>query len=199
MFGLVISGRPVDADPQAISETQYAFQVSPSPPFTSIVLFLLPGVALPPGAAVSVYVQIPPSQDFQLVGAIGTGKESAIYKLNRTAIDAAAAAMNTYDMAQTAPSIVIGLSIEPATQVEAQLTQMKGGQAQSSTALVPAQSVQVSPATTKVLAQRIGRNAFNFLSSFGTDMVPLKAFQDWWEKFEKKLELDPTFLEREQG
>lgn len=52
-------------------------------------------------------------------------------------------------------------------------------------------------ATTKVLAQRIIGNAFNFLASFGSDTVPLKAFQDWWTKFEKKVELDPSFLERE--
>jgi len=56
---------------------------------------------------------------------------------------------------------------------------------------------------TLVLARRIIRDAFNFLSSFaasgavGEEMVPLKAFSDWWVKFEKKVELDPGFLERE--
>jgi len=55
------------------------------------------------------------------------------------------------------------------------------------------------PVDTKILAQRIIANAFNFLSSFGSDVIPLKAFQEWWKKFEKKVEQDPTFLEREQG
>ncbi|KAI7114770.1 hypothetical protein KC352_g34547, partial [Hortaea werneckii] len=50
----------------------------------------------------------------------------------------------------------------------------------------------------KVMAQRIIGNAFNFLASFGSETVPLKAFQDWWTKFEKKVELDPSFLEREE-
>ena len=51
--------------------------------------------------------------------------------------------------------------------------------------------------TTKVLAQRIIGDAFNFLASFGSNEIPLKAFQNWWMKFEKKVELDPSFLERE--
>ncbi|KAK5683933.1 hypothetical protein LTS10_003796 [Elasticomyces elasticus] len=182
MFGLIISGRPVDAAPQAISETQYAFQVRPAPAFNHIVVFLLPGTQLPPGTAASVYVQIPPSQEFRLLGGIGTGKESAIFK-----VSGGAAASG---------DIVVGISIEPAEQVEAQLANLKAGQ-QSSGAMVLTGAANGSPATTKVLAQRIIGNAFNFLASFGSDVVPLKAFQDWWVKFEKKVELDPSFLERE--
>jgi len=64
--------------------------------------------------------------------------------------------------------------------------------------------------TTVVLAQRIIKNAFNFLASFagnvpvpgssgtaGVEVVPLKAFQDWWIKFESKVKNDPTFLEKD--
>lgn len=58
------------------------------------------------------------------------------------------------------------------------------------------------PPTTKVLAQRIIKNAFNFLASFaggagGSEMVPLKAFREWWVKFERRVENDPGFLERD--
>jgi hypothetical protein len=58
------------------------------------------------------------------------------------------------------------------------------------------------PVPTKVLAQRIIANAFNFLASFssggptGRETVPLKSFQEWWKKFEGKIERDPSFLER---
>jgi len=103
--------------------------------------------------------------------------------------------------AQTGPEIVIGISLEPASSVEAQLANLKGPAANApSNALVKAGGAQTgSPVSTKVLAQRIIGNAFNFLASFGSDTVPLKAFQDWWTKFEKKVDLDPSFLEREQG
>ncbi|KAK1069093.1 hypothetical protein LTR74_005135 [Friedmanniomyces endolithicus] len=203
MFGIIISGRPVDAAPQIVAQTQYAFRVSPAPAFSHIVVFLLPGSELPPDVAASVYLQIPPSSDFRLLGAIGPGKESAIFKVNGIKPHASTGdtdTMTEYTSTSAngiAGDIVVGISIEPAAQVEAQLAQMKAGQ-QTSTALVSMHSGTGSRIPTKVLAQRIIGNAFNFLASFGSDVVPLKAFQDWWVKFEKKVELDPSFLEREE-
>lgn len=215
MFGLIISGRPVDAAPSALTETQYAFRIPPLPSFSHIVVFLLPGAQLPPDTAASVYVQIPPSQDFKLLGGIGPGKESAIFKVSgiKAGLEGNATASGDIDAMTDDPSasanggppaatgdIMVGLSIESAAQVEAQLAQLNSGQsmqAQPSSALVRLHSGTGGRASTKVLAQRIIGNAFNFLASFGSDTVPLKAFQDWWTKFEKKVELDPSFLERE--
>jgi hypothetical protein len=65
-----------------------------------------------------------------------------------------------------------------------------------------------------VIAQRIAKNLFNFLSSFATQnlppgvmslgglrpditYIPLKTFEDWWSKFNHKVESDPGFLERD--
>ena len=58
--------------------------------------------------------------------------------------------------------------------------------------------------TTLQLAQRIITNAFNHLASHGqqlngVEIIPLKAFQDWWGKFEARIRSDPTFLERPQN
>ena len=99
--------------------------------------------------------------------------------------------------------IVIGIAIEPAATIEVQLASLK-----SPSALVlgnnKAQSVAASPVPTKLLAQRIIKNAFNFLASFagqttvgGEEMVPLRSFRGWWEKFERRVENDPGFLERD--
>lgn len=59
--------------------------------------------------------------------------------------------------------------------------------------------------STKVLAKRIIQNAFNFLASFsgtvgpgGQEVVPLKSFEEWWRRFERRVDVDPGFLEREQ-
>jgi hypothetical protein len=209
MFGLIISGRSVDAAPQAVTETQFAFKLSPNPTFNHIVVFLLPGTQLPPGTAATVYVQIPPSQEFKLLGAIGPGKESAIFKVSGLKSGAADpdgdVMVDDVSGANTAAvggDIVVGVSIEPVASVEAQLATLKEtnattSQAASSSALVRMNPTADARVTTKVLAQRIIGNAFNFLASFGSDTVPLKAFQDWWTKFEKKVELDPSFLERE--
>jgi hypothetical protein len=209
MFGLIISGRPVDAAPQPVTDTQVAFKVSPTPTFNHIVVFLLPGTQLPPGTAATVFVQIPPSQEFKLLGAIGPGKESAIFKVSGLKSGAAdpdgdvmVDGVSGTNPAAVAGDIVVGISIEPVANVEAQLATLKAtnasaAQSDSSSALVRITSTADARVTTKVLAQRIIGNAFNFLASFGSDTVPLKAFQDWWTKFEKKVELDPSFLERE--
>ncbi|KAF2721538.1 DUF775-domain-containing protein [Polychaeton citri CBS 116435] len=214
MFGLIISGRPVDAQPQAITETQYAFRIPPTPTFNHIVIFILPGTQLPSGTAATVYVQIPPAQDFKLLGAIGPGKESAIFKVSGLKSGSLAdgtgdADMMSDDIATNADSsapgdIAVGISIEPAELVDQQLATLKQSLGTTasphgpSTTMVRVNSTSGGRVTTKVLAQRIIGNAFNFLASFGSDTVPLKAFQDWWTKFEKKVELDPSFLEREQ-
>ena len=212
MFGLIISGRPVDASPQQITEAQYAFRIQPNPAFSHIVVFTLPGTQLPPDTAATVYVQIPPSQEFKLLGGIGPGKESAIFKVSGIK-QGSRGADGDVDLMTDDPAaspnggsssvggdIVVGVSIEPAAQVEQQLSNLHSGQVQPqapNTAMVRLDSSTGSRVTTKVLAQRIIGNAFNFLASFGSDTVPLKAFQDWWAKFEKKVELDPSFLERE--
>lgn len=210
MFGLIISGRPVDAQPAIITEAQYAFKIPPAPAFSHIVVFLLPGVQLPADTAATVYVQIPPSQEFKLLGGIGPGKESAIFKVSglKSAANIDENAMIDDPTAQGAGGnaavvgdIVVGVSIEPIPQVEAALANLKSSSQSNATdpssAIVRVNRSPPDRVTSKVLAQRIIGNAFNFLASFGSDTVPLKAFQDWWTKFEKKVELDPSFLERE--
>jgi hypothetical protein len=201
----------VDAAPQAITESQFAFRIPPVPSFSHIVVFLLPGTQLPDGTAASVYVQIPPSQEFKFLGGIGPGKESAIFKISglknggsnemdgdAMTDDAGQPSANTNGTVPAGADIVVGVSIEPAAQVEAQMALLKEPAGVPPMALVRQQPTTAGSVTTKVLAQRIIGNAFNFLSSFGSDTVPLKAFQDWWTKFERKVELDPSFLEREQ-
>lgn len=233
MFGLLISGRPVNATPDLISQTQYAFKLSSSPSFSHIAIFLLPGSSFPENYGATVWIQKPPSTDFRFLGALGPAKQSAIFKTNLSRSDGAPGLMVTTpgggdavmgddggpsSTAPTTEQIVIGISIEPADAVERQVSTNASSASQS--AITPLSSVMSPNAmsgvvvrsalqwpvlgnqsgmSTKVLAQRIIGNAFNFLASFNSDTVPLKAFQDWWEKFEKRVSVDPGFLEREQA
>jgi protein Hikeshi len=209
MFGIMISGRPIDATPQQASQTEYAFRIQPNPTFHHIGVFILPGLQLPEGTAATVYVQIPPSTEFKLLGGIGPGKESAIFKVNSvkgtgpTDVDGDVMADDSIgptDTPNMMGEIVLGVAIEPAASVETKLSTLKTSQSQPSTAMVRLNANPSANVTTKVLAQRIISNAFNFLASFGSDTVPLKAFEGWWKKFEHKIDLDPSFLERdEQG
>ena len=106
----------------------------------------------------------------------------------------------------TAGEATVGISVEQAATLLSQLESLGASKPVSSTALVLAgnQRQRPTPLPTKALAQRIIKNAFNFLASFaettiggGQEVVPLKSFRDWWTKFERRIENDPSFLERE--
>ena len=221
-FALIVPSSPVYAAPTALSPTQYLFSLSSLPPFTHIVVFLLPGTNLPPDSLVGVYVQsVGENSGFRFLGAIGNDKQSAIFRV----ADVPAAETNgqvegsidqdeMIDIDTPASSgssatisKVVGLSIEPAASVQAQLASLKSSEQKSnppSTALVIARRQHVSSLSTKALAQKIIMNAFNFLASFtgstgpgDEEVIPLKSFKAWWEKFERRVEVDPSFLERE--
>ncbi|KAL8899204.1 MAG: hypothetical protein Q9207_006321, partial [Kuettlingeria erythrocarpa] len=225
-----------------------------SPPFSHVVVFLVPGpVLLPADTLAAVYIQLPPSPSrdrhlrpedaaaaagFQLLGAIGNEKQSAVFRVNNHSgngnghgnaaaetgglgdmgdemSDATTTMMATDGVGggvdgvqQQQQQVTIGISVEPAAAVQAQLAALRSSSSSSSlsssSALVRANQQRPSPVSTKVLAQRIIKNAFNFLASFagqttvgGEEMVPLRSFRAWWEKFERRVENDPGFLERE--
>ena len=93
----------------------------------------------------------------------------------------------------------LGISVEPAASVTAQLESLRTTSVTEATSMVVAKR----PPSTRMLAQKIIKNAFNFLASFagdqdGNEVVPLKSFRDWWVKFEKRIDLDPGFLERDE-
>ncbi|XXG94818.1 Golgi apyrase [Hypoxylon texense] len=222
LFGLVPAGQPLITAPSSQpSATSFLYAIphatsSPSgKPFSHLAVFLLPGVALPDGTAAAIYLALNPAAlasgseppSFQFLGGVGPGKESAVFRLSAAASPS------------TAEGVVIGVAVEDAASVAERIQQLhaEGGggvqgqgqgqqqqqqqQQQQPQKLLPSSS----PISTQVLAQRIIQNAFNFLAGFsgtvgagGVEVVPLKAFQDWWRKFENKIRSDPTFLEREQ-
>jgi hypothetical protein len=232
MFSVVIPGRPCLTDIAVVGgqpntpPTKFAFTFPAYPKFNHLVVFLLPGTVLPPNTAAAIYLQSPESKptpngpEFRFLGAIGNEKPSAIFRIGSSAqprrseneeedemLDEDATAVRDVTNGQ----VTLGISIEPAQNVAAQLATLSNPSApeplsssSSSTALVR-QTPQQKQMTTKVLAQRIIGNAFNFLASFaesdpykkGEEVVPLKSFRDWWSKFERRIEMDPAFLERE--
>lgn len=163
-----------------------------------------------------MYIQIPPSAEFKLLGALANDKQSAIFKIRSTPAGNAINGIGTIDEdamvdepssfnGPSTENIIIGISVEPVAEVTATLANLKASQSTPLTGLEVvrrSRSVPTPAVPTKVLAQRIIANAFNFLASFssggasGQETVPLKSFQEWWRKFEGKIERDPSFLER---
>lgn len=228
MFSVVIPGRPcltdiqpVDAQPSA-PPTKFAFTFPSQPRFNHIVVFFLPGTVLPANTAAAIYINTPDSKpgpsgaDFKFLGAIANEKPSAIFRVGSSKALDQPSRTEAQDEDQmldegsggsiesSSGTVTLGISIEPAQNVAAQLATLDASRDPASAALVR-QSPQERQITTKALAQRVIGNAFNFLASFaesdpnkrGEEVVPLKSFRDWWSKFERKIEMDPTFLERE--
>ncbi|APA12983.1 hypothetical protein SS1G_08477 [Sclerotinia sclerotiorum 1980 UF-70] len=235
LFGIIPTGQPPIITPtSAPSPTSFVFTL-PARSYNHICVFLLPGITLPHSTAAAVYISLPPSLNastpastppFKFLGGIGPGKESAIFKINSdtTPQNSNPNPAPEIDMdADSNPSslnpqaeITLGISLESADSVSAQMAQLSSSSASPSsinpsnpsTSLILSRPSQNPKTDTLVLAQRIIKNAFNFLASFsgnvmdggngkGVEVVPLKAFEEWWRKFEVRVRNDPGFLERD--
>ncbi|KAK2054904.1 hypothetical protein LY76DRAFT_596508 [Colletotrichum caudatum] len=202
LFGIVPAGQPLLTDPtSAPSETSFLYSVSAARPFSHITVLLLPGIILPPNTAAAIYFATASdvsaatatgqTPNFKFLGGIGTGKESATFKIN------AGGSTNSSDRDTNTDSVMIGVSVEPAESVFSRIQELSANRSSQSSA--------ASQPSTQLLAQNIIKNAFNFLASFsgtagpgGVEVVPLKAFEEWWKKFESRVRSDPSFLERTQ-
>jgi protein Hikeshi len=193
MFSVIIPPNSPFPPAQPIPGTtdKFAFSFPFNPQLSHIVVFIVPGNILPPGTAAGVYLQLPGQQGGTFLGGLGTGKESAVYKVNPGTSTAQG-------------EVNVGISIEPEDSIRQQMAQLESQKRNSQSILSPTIHSSGQPST-KVLAQRIIQNAFNFLASFsgrvggdGVEVVPLKSFEEWWRKFERKVEMDPSFLERAQ-
>ncbi|EEU38918.1 uncharacterized protein NECHADRAFT_94227 [Fusarium vanettenii 77-13-4] len=194
LFGIVPAGQPLITEPaSAPSPTSFLYSLPTSKSFSHIVIFMLPGVSLPPNTAAAIYLataqdvaaaaQSGGTPNFRFLGGIGPGKESAMFKVSGGG---------------DASGLMVGVSVEPEESVGQRLQELAANKASGN-------SSGGQPSTT-VLAQRIIQNAFNFLSSFsgtagpgGVEVVPLKAFEDWWRKFESRVRADPSFLEKQSN
>src|ERR1700716_1335129 len=114
LFGLIPTGHPpIIAPTSAPTQTSLLYAIPAGLAYSHIVVFLLPGISLPPNTAAAVYLQLPSplssssssGPEFKFLGGIGPGKESAVFRIR-----AAGSAGGGGDA-------VIGISIEDASAV----------------------------------------------------------------------------------
>ncbi len=227
LFGVIPIGCPIITIPTGSpSETSFTFNLPPGT-FSHIAVFLLPGIILPPDTAAAVYLAAAtsptnPVLNFKFLGGIGPGEESAIFKVREANHDASTGPLVygevDMDASEDSTSIgqssemIVGISVESSSSVATQMSALSSSRANHGTVGASNSLVISGPAPQKTLqlAQRIIKNAFNFLASFsgnvplpgaagaaGVEVVPLKAFEDWWKKFEGRVRSDPGFLERD--
>jgi protein Hikeshi len=198
-FGIIPAGLPLITEPSSNpSPTSFLYALpssSSGKSFSHVVVFLLPNVTLPPSTAAAIYVATAAdvssgNPNFKFLGGIGPGKESAMFKVGGGPSD-----------------LVIGVDVESEQEVGNKLQSLAASKGTLSTATDNNNNNNNNnnkQPPTVVLAQRIIQNAFNFLTSFsgtagpgGVEVVPLKAFEEWWKKFESRVRADPSFLERQ--
>ena len=146
---------------------------------------------MPKDVLAGIYIKTMASAPgFKLLGAIGADNQSAIFKLQ------------PLESVADLTTVTLGISIEPTRTLSQRLSTSVSDDISPDCNVAQRNGPQpLSTISTKMLAQRIIENAFNFLASFaghvgsgGQEVVPLKAFQDWWVKFERRIENDPAFL-----
>lgn len=188
-----------------IEVSKFVLTVDNAAKIHHIVIFLLPNSTLDPNMAASVYFQLP-GKDFQLLGAISNEKPSAIFKINSNSLKPTSGVYDLDDMVDDGDvreidasyAINIGISLEPMSVVEQAMIAQKQQQAITpSSASTPIPAPQPNPMVLAQLATKIFENAYNFMSGFtGPDgKVPLKAFDEWWNKFRTKVQNNPKFLD----
>lgn len=200
IFGIVCGGRPVDTSFQQVEPTKFVYTIADASRINHISLFFLPGAQIPPDAAAAVYAKLPNAQDFQILGALSATKQSAIFKLNTSAVSANVndvdIMMDDSDVA-AGHDIVLGIALEPAQQTEQALRQARAAVARPPKLLQAAAApAPEAPQDIASLANKIVAHAYNYMSGFVNPegLVPIKAFDDWWNKFKSKIQANPAFL-----
>ncbi|EJD01996.1 DUF775-domain-containing protein [Fomitiporia mediterranea MF3/22] len=209
MFGCVVAGRLVQTNMQQIDETHATFELPSVSTINHICVFLLGTVPFPDGYGATVHLHWP-GKGFQLLGALSNDKPSAIFRvrgtfsstttLNRSAFQDPNNGMSD-GVASTGETAILGIAVEPLSVIQAQLASIP------SAAVAPRSSASALSDPT-VLAEKIVKHLFNFISSFavppGGVMTPetyiqMSAITRWYESFVAKIQAGGVgFLERQE-
>lgn len=189
-----------------VEPTKWVFSIANAANVNHIAVFLLPQTDFTDvNYTALVYFQMPNSAEFKLLGGLNPAKPSAIFRLHNLAKLSTQShladddAMNDDSAAPPADYVLnIGISIELTPQAEVLMAQEKSKQKAILPAATshPAQPAPLQPLEIASLANKIVKHAYNYLGSFidGSGKVPMKAFDNWWDKFKIKLANNPNFL-----
>ncbi|CAE6509147.1 unnamed protein product [Rhizoctonia solani] len=212
MFGIVVAGRLLQTECQQIDETHVAFTIESAANVNHICVFMLGtgadphsriSVPFPPGYAATVHFHWP-GKGFQLLGMLSNEKPSAVFRLRGSYTVAqlkshstlsSAAAIGSPAPAANDVTAILGIAVEPIQAVEAQITTntaSQTGQPTDNKLVKPGPLGLVDPT---VLAERIVKHMFTYLSSFVSDpgslspdtVVPLNIIRRWYDNFLTKI------------
>ncbi|XP_025085603.1 protein Hikeshi-like [Pomacea canaliculata] len=195
MFGIIVSGRLVDTQPQQVSDNQFLFNIPEADNINHVVVFMTGQMPFPDGLGGAVYFSWPQPQGpvWLLLGHISNQKPSAIFRIanlksggnsNDHQIHFGNLAIEQSHLAQ------IGISVEPLQQLSQQ------------TPVTSSSDTSVAPFVE--FSSKMLENFFNYASSFAvrqaemvpnpTELfVPLSTLQKWFENFQRRLQQNLYF------
>lgn len=190
MFGLIVSGRPVQTEFQRIFETQFVTTIADADNINHIVLFLTGSIPFPEGLAGQVYFSWPnplAPPNWQLLGSISNSKPSVIFKVsNIKRLDEMGDYSNMmFGQTHIVHNAQIGISIEPIANIQD----------------IPSSESTELQVT---FAQKMLKNFMDYVLSFSitqanmvpdptSTYVPLSTVQNWYTNFERRLMHHPNF------
>ncbi|KAK9702222.1 hypothetical protein K7432_011337 [Basidiobolus ranarum] len=176
MFGCIVAGRLVQTNLQQVDVNKYVFELVDAHNINHIIVFLLGTIPFEPGFAATVHF-LWPNKNWQMLGVLSNDKPSAVFRLQP----------GTENSTTPGVTATLGISIEPINLVEQQYQ----AHLQSTSNNKPA-------ASPIVIAERILNQVYNFVTSYvsggSNDMIPLKAFENWYQTTQRKVKADPSFL-----
>lgn len=207
MFGAVCSGRPMIIA-QQVEPTKFVFTIPNAANISHVAIFYLPqNEYVDPNYTGLVYFQLPSLPEFKLLGGVSPNKPSSIFRLNTGlsqkdqkslshALDEDDV-MNDAEVSENGDVVLnIGISMEPTPQAEMLLLQEKSKQKMITYDQNPVKPAPKAALDIAVLANQIVKHAYNYLGGFidASGKVPMKVFDNWWDKFRMKLANNPNFL-----
>ncbi|KAK7062807.1 hypothetical protein VNI00_000300 [Paramarasmius palmivorus] len=201
MFGCCVAGRLLQTNLQQVDETHALFELPNASTINHVCVFLLGTIPFPDGYGATVHFHWP-GKGFQLLGMLSNEKPSAIFRLRgsfSSSTSYGAFSTSNTPIVDNAADVtaILGLSIEPLPQIQAQVAALP------STLARPQADIAKNPT---LLAERIVKHLFNYLSSFSGGgalspevPVPMGVILKWYENFMSKIRNSGVgFLEREE-
>ncbi|KAJ3761733.1 DUF775-domain-containing protein [Lentinula raphanica] len=208
MFGCLVAGRLLQTNLQQIDDTHAIFELPNASSINHVCVFLIGTIPFPDGYGATVHLHWP-GRGFQLLGMLSNDKPSSIFRLRSSftsstttrAFDSSSNPEMLSDPSDT--TAVLGIAIEPLAQIFPQIQSLPSQNQQGPTA-VDSTTVARPPIDPTLLAERIVRHLFNYISGFassqlGPDVaVPMGIIAKWYEVFMSKVKNSGTaFLERD--
>ncbi|KAF0299423.1 Protein OPI10 [Amphibalanus amphitrite] len=192
VFGMIVAGRLVSTDFQAVDETHFVINVPEADNIRHIIVFLTGSQPLPDNTAAGVYFSWPEPNSpptWIYLGFLSNSKPSAVFKVASLKHGSGAATVPSGLVQQFSHNAQVGIAVEPEVQVAG---------------LTPAAAEPSTVPSFVEFVQKMLQNFVNYATSFSVtpaqmavapneSYVPLSVVQRWYDNFQRRLEMNPNF------